>query len=87
MAFPKTVSIEWDANPVGDNVTSYSVSVNGSPVGTTSGTSQLFSVPSAGTYTASVVATNGFGDGPAGQAILVAAVPGQVATVHFVVPA
>ena len=85
MAFPKTVQITWNANPPVDAVTGYTVKVNGAVVGTTTGLSQSFSVPAPGTYVADVIATNTFGDGPVGSATLVAALPGVVANVAFVV--
>ena len=87
MAFPKSVSISWDANPASDNVVSYTVSVNGAPIGATASTSMPFTVPAPGTYTAAVHATNTFGDGPDGTAALVAALPGTTLNVTFVVPA
>lgn len=83
--FPLTRYIKWDLRPASEDVTSYVVSVNGTVIASTGPNVSFvqYDIPAAGVYTASVIARNSFGDGPAGQAVLTAQLPGQVTNVRF----
>jgi hypothetical protein len=85
MALPKTVRVRWDARPAEDAVTAYEVSINGVVKSATPETEIAVEIPAPGTYTATVVARNAWGDSvPSGPVELKAALPGQVVNVTFV---
>lgn len=54
----------WNPNPAAEMVTSYTVTLNGTFVGTTAGTSQAILFTTTGTQTLTVTATNAAGPGP-----------------------
>lgn len=62
MTFPINVVVGWDPNPAADAVTSYTVFLNGTAVGSPTGTSETVSIPAAGTYTFGVSAVNIWGE-------------------------
>jgi hypothetical protein len=65
----------WQANPAAELVTAYTVTLNGTIVGTTTGTSQPITFTSTGPQTLTVFATNATGPGPAAMLVYTVAVP------------
>ena len=65
--FPVNITAVWDPNPAADNVTNYSLSVNGNNINVPTSNcnvtecTQVITVPSAGTYTLELRAYNFWG--------------------------
>lgn len=62
MTFPVNVNVSWTANPATDGVTSYNVYLNGTLNSSPTATSEIVSIPAAGTYTFGVSAVNQWGE-------------------------
>lgn len=60
-SLPITKTFAWDANPVGDAVTSYTVRLDGTVVGNPSGLTQAFTINTTGAHALTLTATNIWG--------------------------
>jgi hypothetical protein len=58
---PITKTLAWDADPVTDAVTNYTVALDGATVGQPSGTTQAVTFATQGLHTITVTATNVWG--------------------------
>lgn len=64
-SLPITKTVVWDPNPATDQVTLYTVTLDGTTIGTPTTPSQQFTVTTAGAHTLTVSATNLWGTSPA----------------------
>ena len=80
---PATKTLAWDANAAGDAVTNYTVTQDGTLVGSPTGTTQAVTFTTAGTHTLVVRAVNLWGaSGPATLLVNVV-VPATPATLRL----
>lgn len=63
-SLPITKTFTWDANPASEQVTSYTVRLDGVVIGTPATPGQPFTIATAGAHTLSVTAANVWGVGP-----------------------
>ncbi len=70
MAFPINVQVSWDPNPPSDGVLNYEVALNGSVVGSPTGTSLVVPIPAQGTYSFDVTAVNQWGTSAPATAVV-----------------
>jgi hypothetical protein len=76
-SLPKTVTLAWDANAPSDNVTNYVVRLNGTVVGSPTGTTQLVTITTAGLHTLAVRAVNMWAESPDSTLTVNVVVPGK----------
>ena len=85
LTYPVTAYVAWDQNPSTDQVTSYTLSLDGATVsvtdplscGGTTSCKQPLSVPNSSPHTACVTATNLWGTSSPSCVTFIAAAPGQ----------
>ena len=81
--FPVTINVLWDPNPASDQVTKYTITFNGNstdiPITNCNNIecATTLVVPSAGSYTISLTATNMWATGPATTLSFTATSPGR----------
>jgi hypothetical protein len=63
-ALPVSRTLAWDANAASDNVTHYVVRMNGTVIGSPTGTTQPVTFTTLGTHTLAVRAVNLWGESP-----------------------
>jgi hypothetical protein len=60
-SLPATKTFAWDARPVNESVSSYTVRLDGVTIGNPTGTTQQFTITTTGTHVLTVTATNTWG--------------------------
>jgi hypothetical protein len=81
-SLPITKTLVWDANPVGDGVTGYTVRLDGVVIGNPTLPSQAFTVTTVGAHTLTVVATNTWGSSAPGTLNINVIVPSNPANLR-----
>ena len=61
-SLPITKTLTWDPNAASDGVLNYVVRLDGTVIGSPTGTTQVFTIVAAGAHTLTVVAVNMWGD-------------------------